>query len=321
MKIPFLSAKNKKLAFTAFFWFGLAVFAAAVYRAFGPGSQGDMKAKATSLKDDLKTFFKFSVVALPIAAAIFFFIDGHTALGVLALFSPLPATACLGINLGTLTTGAAVTTTFNTTYVPKWFMYTAATQLTGVKITVQGDGVIFDSDANGLNHCGVNRLFGQVTNSFLFTIANGFIKGKNVIWEFTNSAAQTPVVYVDSDETPAGDQNEPEMYLQLLRQAILANSGMNFKKFATLSLPSLAATDQVNVLNLDGTQQQWLRADLQIALGLTQNIVNTPVYMIDNFDQRVKEVNVIAGTAQTAYVQRWCPAVGGGMLNQAVNQY
>lgn len=320
MKIPFLSAKNKKLVTTGIFWFGLVILAAAIFRAFKSPAEG-AKAKAMALVADVKEMLRFTLVLLPFTLAVVFYAMGHEGLALLSLLSPIPGAPLLGINLGTLTTGAGVVTTFNTTYVPKWFSYVAATQLTGVKITVQGEGVIFDSDANGLNHCGVNRLFGQVTNGYLFTIANGFIKGKNVIWEFTNSAAQTPVVYVNSDETPAGGNQEPEMYLQLLRQAILANSGMNFDKFATLSLPSLAATDQVNVLNIDGTQQQWLRADLQIALGLTQNIVNTPVYMVDNFDQRTKMVNIIAGAAQTAYVQRWVVATSGGMINQAVNQY
>lgn len=301
---------------TVLMWFGLAVLVAIIVRAFKAG--GDAKEKFASVKDEVKDLFRFSMIAIPLAAAGYFLLSGELPLACLALLSPGGASMLLGINLGTLTTGAAVVSTFNTTYVPKWFMYTAATQLTGVKITVQGDGVIFDSDANGLNHAGVNRLVGQTTNSFLFTISNGFIKGKNVIWEFTNSAAQTPVVYVDSDETPLlGDDNVP-MYLQFIRQAVLANSGINFKKFATLSLPSLAATDQVNILYADGTQQTWLRADLQIALGLTQNIVNTPVYMVDNFDMRIQEVNVIAGANQTAYIQRWVGA-GGGMINQSVN--
>lgn len=217
--------------------------------------------------------------------------------------------------LGTLTTGASVVSTFNTTYVPKTFFYTAATQLTGVKITVQGDGVVFDSDANGLNHCGVSRVAGQVTNSYVFRLSNGFIPGKNVIWEFTNSAAQTPSVYVSSDET--APPNLP-LYLQLIRQAILANSGQNFADFATLSFPSIATTDVVNVLYRDGTQQQFNRVDIQADLEFKQNVVNTPVYTIDNYAQTIKLVNVIGG-AQTAYVQRWVPAVSGGMINQAVN--
>lgn len=216
----------------------------------------------------------------------------------------------------TLTTGAAVLTPANTTYVPKSFFYAAATQLTGVKITVQGDGVIFDSDANGLTHCGVNRLFGQVTNTYFFRIANGFISNKTVLWEFTNSAAQTPAVYIDSDETPPKDER---LYLQLLRQPCIGPGGTDFSDFATLSFPSMAAADYANILYQDGTQQANMnRLDLQALLALTQNVLNTPLYMSDNFGQRIKKVNFQAAATQTAYVQRWVPPVSDGMIEQAI---
>lgn len=310
MKIPFLSAKNKKMFGTGLMWFGLVVLIAVIYRAFKSGAQG-AKEIALTAWDEIKEVISFTDDK---AASIAIFLCS-----LFALYFGLTVEAgvSFAVALGTLTTGAAVVSTFNTTYVPKTFFYVAATQLTGVKITVQGDGVIFDSDANGLTHCGVNRLTGQVTNGYYFRISNGFIPGKNVIWEFTNSAAQTPVVYVDSDETPA---QGAQLYLQLLRQAILAGSGQNFKDFATLSLPSLSATDVVNELYQDGTQTQMNRQDILARLQLTQNIVNTPIYMIDNFAQTVKEVNVIAGIAQTAYMQRWVPVVSGGMINMQVNQ-
>jgi len=250
----------------------------------------DVGAIGKQLWADLKGLITFSIVFALSALALNYFLPGVEGIAHAVL-------------LGVLTTGAAVVTTFNTTYVPKIFHYVAATQLTGVKITVQGDGVIFDSDANGLSHCGVNRLAGQVTNQYTFRIADGLITGKNVIWEFTNSAAQTPSVYVDNDQQPPKGAGA---YLQLLRQAVLANSGQNFTDFATLSLPSLGATDLVNVLFRDGTQQQLNRADIQAALGYTQNTVNTPIYMIDNFTRIYSQVNVLAG-AQTAYMQRWVP--------------
>lgn len=218
-----------------------------------------------------------------------------------------------GVLLGVLTTGVSVVTTFNTTYLPKFLHYVSAVQLTSIKVTSQGDGVVFDSDANGLNSAGVLRQFGQVTNGYTITLTNGLITGKNIIWEFTNGAAATPSIYVSADET-----NARPMYLQLLRQAVLANSGQNFTDFATLALPSLASTDIVNILYKDGTQQQFNRAELQAYLTFTQN-VNGSLYTIDNFAGRIKMVNVLAGTAQTAYVQRWVPAINGGMVNQSVN--
>lgn len=300
MKI--LSVKRKKQLNAVMAIFGLAVLAFLIIRVFRSGvkSAGEFARVAGA---EFKELFRtnYMVVFLSLVCLGLDFIFG------VSDFS-------MAVLLGTLTTGAGVVTVFNTTYVPKYFFYTAGTQLQGVKITVQGDGVIFDSDAAGLTHVGTNRLFGQITNGFFFRIANGFIPNKNVIWEFTNSAAQTPQVFVSSDEQPVVGA----MYLQLLRQAILANSGINFNDFATLSMPSLSANDTVNVLYSDGTQQQLNRVDIQAMLQLTQNVVNTPIYLIDNFAGRIKLVNVITGAAQTAYVQRWVPVIGGGMVNQSV---
>lgn len=299
-----ITAKNKKMGMTVLALLAAVIVIATVVRATKAGAKtaGDIWKYCV---EQFKAYMSFgNVVLLTLSVAVY-------------LLSPSGGPVALAIALGTLTTGAAVVSTFNTTYVPKLFFYTAATQLTGVKITVQGEGVIFDSDANGLTHAGVSRVAGQVTNSYIFRLTNGFIKGKNVIWEFTNSAAQTPVVYVSSDETqPDGAQ----LYLQYLRQAILANSGADFEDFATISFPSIAATDVVNILYRDGTQQQLNRADIQAQLSYVQNVVNTPVYMIDNYAQKIKTVNFIGAAAQTAYVQRWTAAnVPGGMIRQSIN--
>lgn len=300
-----ISAKNKKMAIMLGAILFAVILVAAIVRATKAGAKtaGDI---SKNVFEQLKAMMNFgAVVALLVSAAVYLFTYDYVVTG-----------ATYGTLLGTLTTGAAVVSTFNTTYVPKSFFYVAATQLTGVKITVQGDGVIFDSDANGLTHAGVSRLAGQLTNGYTFRISNGFISNKNVIWEFTNSAAQTPAVYVSSDETPVAQGNKP-LYLQLIRQQILANSGQDFSDFATLSLPSIAAADNINVLYKDGTQQQLIRNDIQMNLQFIQNIVNTPIYTIDNYGQRVKKVNII-GSAQTAYVQRWVEA-GGGMISQTLN--
>lgn len=286
---------------TAIFFFGLVVFALMIVRLVRSGAKSAGE-YAMNAKAELRNLTRLQVVLLVASVGV----------AVASYITGADSGYLMAVALGTLTTGAAVVTTFNTTYLPKWFSFTAATQLTGVKITVQGDGVIFDSDAAGLTSVGTNRQFGQITNTFLFTASNGFISGKNVIWEFTNSAAQTPVVYVSSDETPG----QP-MYLQYLRQAVLANSGQNFSDFATIAFPSIAATDVVNILYNDGTQQQLNRSDIQYQQGYTQNILTN--YLIDNFAGRIKTVNIIAAAAQTAYVQRWVPAIGGGMVNQSVN--
>jgi len=217
--------------------------------------------------------------------------------------------------LFTLTTGSAILTQQNSTYVPKYFWYTAATQLTEVKLTVQGDGVVFDIDSNGLSQIGVIRLLGNVTNTYLYRLANGLVPQKNVVWEITNSAAQTPNIYVSTDQSqPKGSL----VYLQAIRQPIVGPGGTDITNFATLSLPSLAAADYINILYSDGTQQSNMtRADIQSMLQLSQNVVNTPVYVIDNYGKRIVKASCQVGTTQTGYIQRWVQPVPNGMISQA----
>lgn len=211
--------------------------------------------------------------------------------------------------LVTLTTGAGVVTSANLQFLPERIEYIAATQLTGIKITVQGDGVVFDSDANGLTHAGVNRVIGQLTNSFVLTLADGLFKSKNVLFEFTNSAAQTPIVYYDSD---SGEEiGIAQKFLQMMKIPVLVG-GNDFTDFATLSFPSMAATDSITILYNDGTVQANMnRQDLQYRLGYTQNIINTPIYQIDNYNKRIKSVTFVAVAAQTGYMQRWAPSLSG----------
>lgn len=211
--------------------------------------------------------------------------------------------------LVTLTTGAAVLTTANLAFLPERIAFTVATQLSGVKISVQGDGVVFDSDANGLTHVGVNRILGQVTNNYVLTLANSVIPKKNVLFEFTNSAAQTPTIYYDSDSMPV--QGLPAMFMQMAKAPIFVG-GNDFTDFSTLSLPSLAAGDSITITYNDGTvQANMTRADLQYRLGYTQNVINTPIYQIDNLGRLIKSVTVTALAAQTGYIQRWTPTLKG----------
>jgi hypothetical protein len=304
-----LSAKNKRMLILGAAILFALILGSFIVKAYKSGMTGIGDIAKASFAY-VKSLISFTSLVILLSAGLALYLDS---------FFGVSGATVLAVALGTLTTGAAVVSTFNSTYVPKYFYYTAATQLTGVKITVQGDGVIFDSDANGLNHVGVSRVAGQVTNSFVIRIANGLITGKNVIWEFTNSAAQTPVIYVNADNSSDKTGNGP-MYLQFLRQVVLANSGQDFTKFATLSFPAAAAADVFNILYNDGTQQQMNRADLQALLSYQQNVVNTPVYTIDNYAQTIDRVNALVAAQQTAYVQRWVPSVSGGMVSQVVNR-
>lgn len=210
------------------------------------------------------------------------------------------------VALGVLTTGAAVVTTFNTTYIPRYFSYVAATQLTAVRISYQGGGVLVDLDGAGLTAVRAELQIGAVTNGTMIDISNGFIAGKNLIWEFTNSAVQTPTVYVGAEEK-AGMSQAPPMVLTATKAQVLANSGTDFQDFSYLGIPAIGATDVVNVTYQDGLTQLFNRVDLQMLLQRVQAQVNTPDYALNNFDRNVKKVTITATAAFTAYVQMWQP--------------
>lgn len=196
------------------------------------------------------------------------------------------------MRVGTLTTGAAVVTVIDLQFCPEKIGFVAATQLTGLKVEVLGEGVILDLDANGLTAQGRHRLVGFPTNGYLINIADGVIKGKNTRLTFTNSAAQTPDIFAMGD-------NVGEIYIRTYRAQVLANNNTIFEKFAALFLPSLAAADTVTVVYEDGLTQIWQRDDLQLYSGLYQQ---TAGYVIDNIEGRIKTVHVLAGSAQSVYV-------------------
>jgi hypothetical protein len=245
--------------------------------------------------------------------SLFMWVFGAAVTALMVSFGNSDDGYSLATALITLTTGAAVVSSSNLQFLPERISYAAATQLQNVKVTVQGDGVVFDSDANGLTHIGVSRVIGQVTNNYILTLANGLIKNKNVLFEFTNSAAQTPIVFYDSDSNPPPEQGDT--FLQMMKVPILVG-GNDFDDFATLSFPSMAATDSVTILYKDGTVQANMnRIDLQYRVGYVQNVVNTPIYTIDNYGKQIKAVTFNAVAAQTAYMQRWNKSLSDRMIS------
>lgn len=199
------------------------------------------------------------------------------------------------MRIGTLTTGAGVVTTINLTYLPERVAYVAPTQLTGFRCEVLGEGVICDLDAAGLNALGRHRKAGLPTNGYEINLADGKIMGKNVVLTFTNSAAQTPDIYAYGVGYGTG-------YIVSTRAVVFANQPATFTRFATLFLPSLAATDKVQAAFVDGLSETLEREDLAFYSGDFQNVTG---YLVDNLNGDVDEVTVIAGTQQMAYVVKY----------------
>lgn len=204
------------------------------------------------------------------------------------------------MKIGTLTTGDAVATTINLTYLPQKIWFAVATQLTSIKIEVLGLGVIVDLNTAGINTLCKAGKVGGVTNGFELQLADGLVVNKNVVMTFVNSAAQTPDINAYSD----GVGN---VILKSTQQKVFASSGTDIdgSDFAFLSLVNgTLATDELN-LTLGGITQKFKLSDLQNANSENSAIQNTAsdYYILqgETFGSRVDNVNYIPSSDTILY--------------------
>ena len=185
--------------------------------------------------------------------------------------------------IGTVTTGAAVASNFKLNYLPAYLYFIVATQLSSLKVTVAGDGVIVDLDADGINGVSGIRRLGAVANSYLIPLADGFIPNKVVDIDIINSAAQTPIIYGFALQTGL-------VYITSTRQTVLASSGTTFKDFSHLSITSMGATDELNIGFVDGHVQKFNSVELLGWVTLYSNEVDS--YVIDNIAGNINWVTL-----------------------------
>jgi|DEB0MinimDraft_3_1074331.scaffolds.fasta_scaffold22405_2 hypothetical protein len=204
------------------------------------------------------------------------------------------------MQIGTLTTGAAVKTTIDLTYLPSVIHYDAGTQLSSLKVTVLGDGVVCDLDANGLDIIGkANRVTSDVGQTVI-PLADGFVKGKNVTIELTNSAAQTPAIYAYSQKRAAS------IYMRQLQQKIFQSSQADFNDFMSLYIPDFDAADEMNIEYSDGFVQKMAPEDLRVINSFDAQINDSDDdFYVNNINQRVRNVSVIAAADRQAYMTRY----------------
>ena len=202
------------------------------------------------------------------------------------------------MKLKTLTTGAAVVTTVESTWVPSVIHWDAATQLTNFKMNVLGDGNIVDLDAAGLSV--LNRAFREYTieGKTCLPLADGLIPSKNVDYTFTNSAAQTPSVYVYS-------QNKASFYIKHHTQKVFAGSGQEISNFVVLGLPNFVDADSLDIEYNNGTIQKMSPEDLRIINSFDQSIQDdvNDLY-ISNAQGNIKKVVFIPNADQAVYLSK-----------------
>jgi len=202
------------------------------------------------------------------------------------------------MKIGTLTTGEGIQTSFKLNYLPQYVYYIAATALTGLKVTVAGDGVIADLNGYGLAAVsGIGR-FGAVANSYLIPLADGFVPNKVVEMVFINSADQTPDIYGFSLQKASG-------YITSLNQIALASSGAIFEQFLHIGILSMAAADSLTIQFVDGHVQDFADVELKGWYTLYSNEVDS--FTIDNTRQSIDWLKLIPSTDRTVVVTKAHP--------------
>lgn len=218
------------------------------------------------------------------------------------LFDADPQSGVLySVLLGSI--AASTTASFQTTFIPQFFAVSLSTVSTSFTINVNGDGVIFNLDGNGMNSLNKIRLVGSVSNLYVFQIADGLLTNKKATWTIANAVAAQIDVYGWSKVKNGGT------YLTYNSQYALAGSGLQLDKFAFAGFPSAAAADLFTINYRDGLSDQPSRFEINSDLGYTQNVVASR-YGIDNFGQVIKNVNFVPVAAQSIYVCKYQAAQG-----------
>ncbi len=194
------------------------------------------------------------------------------------------------------TMAASVNTVINLTWLPENLYFVSTAPPSALRVTVLGEGVIMDLDAAGILALANIRCVSRVLNAFLLNLSDGLIKNKNVEISFFNTTAVAIPLFGFSERIGG-------VFVQSIRQAVLANSGAVFSDFALIALPNLGANDTVDVFYHNGLNQRLLRDELAALNQRLQN--NNGSFIFDNLDGNVTSLTVIPTAAQTAYVVRY----------------
>jgi len=207
------------------------------------------------------------------------------------------------------TTGAVISTayTINATFVPQYLYFNVAVAPSALKVSVFGDGVITDLDANGCLFVQGLRMNGRVTNGWVVPLADGFIPNKNMEIVYTTGSAVAVDIYGIS-------LRKGSVYVQCLRQTALANSGVSVKKFAALGLMNSATADVINVTYADGLSQKVAFEELKPTMGLYANDINAMIG-IDNIDAEISEVMFTPNATQVIHVVKYATQAN---VNQSI---
>lgn len=213
----------------------------------------------------------------------------------------------LGYVWGTIP--ASSTGTFNFQQIPMFIGFTATTVPTSFQIEVNGEGMVFNLDGNGLTNMTHIRQQNRTTNTFIFQLGNGLINGKNGIVTIANAVAGVLTINAWSPILKGNTYNVHG------RVAVLANQALSLQKFAYAAFPSMGATDRAAITYNDGSTDNVGQQELNAMLGYTQGYLPAAPYNFDNISPARVDTLQFIGAAQTAYVMKYAPAYGGDVGN------
>ena len=210
------------------------------------------------------------------------------------------------MKIGTLTAGVGQVDTFKINYVPAWLYYSCDTaQITSMKVTVAGDGVILDSASAGLDDLGTIGRFGGADKTYYIPLATGFMPDKVCEIVTVNSdAIQTPTLYGHSFGRSFTRNTPRGVYVQTVRQTVLANSVYVFRDFVQLIIDSPTTSDIFLVQFQDGHQEQMESTELIAWISLFGHS-STTNYVIPNTNARINYVRLVPSTDRTVYVTKF----------------
>lgn len=184
---------------------------------------------------------------------------------------------------------ANATETFRLTYLPETLLIASTAAPAKVQVRILGEGVTHDNDSTGAVLLNQIRNNAEIANFWEYIIADGLLRGKNVEIEITAGNAAT-TVYGRSNSS-----GSCPIYLE--KNTILINTQQTFEKFFVLGLSAIGNNDRVTIEYIDGTTDE-LAAD-EIKLEFANNSQSKLV--IDNLEQTIKKVTVVASQQITVY--------------------
>jgi len=201
--------------------------------------------------------------------------------------------------LGVIAAGVGVSTTIQITYLPQYLGFLVGTTPTSVRINVLGDGVVMDLDAAGVDQINGFETLGLQATQYTFPLADGLVKGKNVEITIVNADAAAFTIFGWS-KLPAKN------YFIYQRQTILANSGVDFGNFGLLAITAPGALDIFNFTYRSGiVEANATLNEVRFDVSYFQN--NVGVFLINNLDQILNNVNIIPSAQRVAYLMKFEP--------------